>query len=67
MSSIWVARDGNNWLTLFFAEPSYDEDEKWWYLDGEFTEALDSHSFPEILPGECREFRAVESEVKDES
>jgi hypothetical protein len=66
MNSIWIARDENNWLTLFTAEPHWDDDEKWWHSDDVFNEALDSRSFPDIKPGECREFRAVEVQCENE-
>lgn len=64
MTDLWVARDADGWLTIFYEQPKimngawFEPDRPTRYI------AIENARFPELKPGECR--RLILAEDKSE-
>jgi len=54
MNSLWVARDADEWLTLFYEQPQIINGS--WFFPNRPTRyiAIEAGWYPSLKPGECR-------------
>mgnify|MGYP007039186611 CR=1 FL=1 len=64
MNSLWVARDADEWLTLFYEQPQIINGS--WFSPNRPTRyiAIEAGWYPSLKPGECRRL-VMESEVSE--
>ena len=60
MTSIWIARDGDERLFVYLNKPIWDKDWKEWKSSWSTFKEIPKKQYPEIKSGECKEFELKE-------
>lgn len=62
---VWIARDNSGTIRRFFSKPHMDERAGEWLHDG-WQGWYVPDVFQQIKPGECKKFKVILEEVKDD-